>query len=309
MPENGAEKLVIGISSRALFDLDESHRIFEEQGRDAYARHQMENEDKPLAQGVAFPFVHKILYFNKLLEGPAPVEVILLSRNSADTGLRVFNSIEHHKLDITRAAFCSGNTPYRYVTAFGCDLFLSAQQEDVEGALRQGVAAATLLTANPPAGGEGEPLRIAFDADAVLVSDEAERIYIAEGVEAFSSSEQAAAARPLDAGPFKGFLAALHSLQQRLGEHDETGGGQLLRTAVITARSAPAHERLVRTLRTWKIRIDEMLFVGSQEKGAFVRNYGADMFFDDRGEHCAAVQAAGAVAGHVPDGIANSRTE
>ena len=308
MSENSLEKLVIGISSRALFDLDKSHQIFEKKGPEAYARHQVENEGKPLKQGVAFPFVRKILHLNAILQAPPAVEVILLSRNTADTGLRVFHSIQHHGLDISRAAFCGGNTPYRYVKAFGCDLFLSTDRADVEGALAQGVAAATLLAGNASDSGEHEPLCIAFDADAVLVSDEAEQVYQRKGLDAFKNSEQDAADLPMDAGPFKGFLTALHSLQQRL-EAQDRGHDQCLRTAVITARSAPAHERLVRTLRSWKIRIDEMLFIGSQEKGAFVRDYGADMFFDDRGEHCASAQAVGTIAGHVPDGVVNSRKE
>ncbi len=303
MSAKSPEKLVIGISSRALFGLDESHKVFEQEGRENYARHQVKNEDNPLEPGVAFPFVRKILRLNEILKKPPPVEVILLSRNSADTGLRVFRSIEHHGLDISRAAFCSGKTPYRYVKAFGCDLFLSTHRKDVEGALRQGVAAATLLAGNTSASGDGEPLCIAFDADAVLVSDEAEQVYQDSGLDAFSESERAAAKRPLGSGPFKGFLAALHSLQQRL---EEQNLHTILRTAVVTARSAPAHERLVRTLRAWNIRIDEMLFVGGQDKGAFVRDFGADMFFDDRSEHCASVQEAGAIAGHVPDGAVNS---
>lgn len=295
-----ADKLVIAISSRVLFDLSESDAIFQNQGLKAYSEYQIEHENEVLAPGEAFPLVQKLLGINALLPPERGVEVILLSRNSADTGLRIFNSIEHHGLAISRAAFCGGSSPYRYVRAFGCDLFLSTHADDVRTALDQGFAAATLLPSRRVPTGS-EQVRFAFDGDAVLFSDEAERIYQEQGLEAFAASERAAAHRPLSGGPFKHFLKALQRLQAEFPPDTSP-----IRTALVTARSAPAHLRVVLTLREWNIRIDESLFLGGLDKGEFLRAYGADVFFDDQQRHCES--ASGHVAtGHVPHGIANRR--
>ena len=207
------EKLVIAISSRALFNLDDSHQVFKQEGLQAYSEYQVAREEEPLEPGEAFPLVHKLLRLNDRL-GPEPlVEVVLLSRNSADTGLRVFNSIQHYDLAIQRAAFCGGESPWRYINAFGCQLFLSNEAEDVRYALDCGVAAATLVSRKGGSSGNDQ-LRFAFDGDAVLFSDEAERVYKSEGLEAFTASEKAAAREPLAGGPFKPFLSALQRLQQ-----------------------------------------------------------------------------------------------
>src|SRR6056300_541354 len=200
------EKLVIAISSRALFNLDEAHGVFESEGLEAYSRYQIENEHVPLEPGSAFAVVKKLLRLNDRLPEPLAVEVVLLSRNSADTGLRVFNSIEHYGLAITRAAFCGGEPPWRYINAFGCQLFLSSESADVRKALENKVAAATLVSRQRNESDATE-LRFAFDGDAVLFSDEAERIYKSEGLEAFTASERAARHEPLSGGPFKRFLA------------------------------------------------------------------------------------------------------
>lgn len=192
--------LVVALSSRTLFDLDESNRVFEEEGVEAYRQYQIAREDEPLEPGVAFPLVQKLSRLNAQL--PGRIEVILLSRNAADTGLRVFNSIQHHGLAIERAAFCGGESPYRYMEAFGCDLFLSTVAEDVRHALAAGVAAATLLPSKAQSGGD-DLLRLAFDGDAVLFSDEAEQVFKREGLEAFRSSERDAAKRPLQGGPLR----------------------------------------------------------------------------------------------------------
>ena len=298
--KNLADKLVIAISSRALFDLSESHAIFQNQGLDAYARYQIEHEDQVLEPGEAFPLVEKLLRINAQLPPDRGVEVILLSRNSADTGLRIFNSIEHYGLSISRAAFCGGSSPYRYVRAFGCDLFLSTHADDVRNALDQGFAAATLLpSSHTPT--ESDEVRFAFDGDAVLFSDEAERVYQEQGLEAFAASEKAAAHRPLSGGPFKSFLQALHRLQAEFPPDSSP-----IRTALVTARSAPAHQRVVLTLREWNIRIDESLFLGGLDKGEFLRAYGADVFFDDQQRHCESASSHVAT-GHVPHGIVNQR--
>lgn len=296
---NLGNKLVIAISSRALFNLDESHEVYVNEGLEAYARYQIEREDEPLEPGDAFPMVQKLLRLNENLPEDARVEVILLSRNSADTGLRVFNSIEHYQLAITRAAFCSGSSPHKYTAPFGCHLFLSTDGGDVRLALNQGIAAATLL-ASKKRSDHDDQLRFAFDGDAVLFSDEAEQVFKSQGLSAFAASERAAAKKPLSGGPFKSFLAALQRLQSQLPEEDCP-----IRTALVTARSAPAHERVIRTLRAWNVRIDESLFLGGLSKGAFLKAYGADVFFDDQRQHCDSASEHVAT-GHVPHGVANN---
>ncbi len=302
MPAVIDNRLIVAISSRALFDLSESHAVYERQGVEAYQRHQIERENELLQPGVAFDLTRKLLRLN---EGDREhVEVVLLSRNSADTGLRVFNAIAHYRLGITRAVFTGGTDTSRYVPALGSHLFLSADPEDVRHALESGHAAATIV---PQAGERAdrsaahEELRIAFDGDAVLFSDEAERVYQAAGLDAFSQSEQQAAGTPLGGGPFKNFLAALHRIQTGFPRDR-----QPIRTALVTARSAPAHERVIRTLRDWGIRIDEALFLGGLDKAEFLRAFGADIFFDDQRRH---VESASRVvtAGHVPHGITNKQ--
>ena len=300
MPITFDGKLVIATSSSALFDLSESHLLFREEGLDAYRQYQIDNEDTPLEPGEAYPLVKKLLAINEMITGNGGVEVILLSRNSADTGLRVFNAIEHWGLPITRAAFSGGKSPYRYVEAFGAHLFLSTNPEDVRNALELGYAAASIVSpSKSPQKNMATELKIAFDGDAVLFSDESEQIYQSQGLEAFTASERAAAKTPMRGGPFKPFLQALHNLQSQFEE--ETCP---IRTALVTARSAPAHERVVRTLRNWNIRIDESLFLGGLDKGAFLKAFGADVFFDDQEGHCVSASEHVA-AGHVPHGVAN----
>ncbi|MEW5009488.1 MAG: 5'-nucleotidase [Cycloclasticus sp.] len=291
------KKLTIGISSMALFDLVESNRVFESEGKEAYCAYQVAREDELLSPGVAYPLVKKLLGLNLQLEEPL-VEVILLSRNSADTGLRVFNSIREHGLDIKRAVFTSGESPFNYIAAFEIDLFLSTSPQDVRKTLAAGHAGATILSGKASGAGN-EQLRIAFDGDAVVFSDESERIYKEKGLEAFTENEQLSAKHPMSGGPFKPFLAALHHLQTHFS--DEVSP---IRTALVTARSAPAHERVVRTLRSWGIRIDEALFLGGLPKGEFLKAFGADIFFDDQAMHCESANEHVAT-GHVPHGVAN----
>lgn len=295
------EKLVIAISSRALFDLDEEHQVYESQGLAAYSQYQIDHEDTPLAKGQAFPLASKLLALNDQLAEPLGVEIVLLSRNSADTGLRIFNSIEHYGLPITRAAFCGGEPPWRYIQAFGCHLFLSSESSDVRKALDNNVAAATLVS-RPLDGPVREDIRFAFDGDAVIFSDEAEQIFKAEGLKAFTESEVAQRNEPLSGGPFKNFLSALHALQRAFPESKSP-----IRTALVTARSAPAHERVIRTLRAWDIRLDESIFLGGLPKVEFLRAYDADVFFDDQQSHCN-LAADHIATGHVPHGVANKET-
>lgn len=297
--EAGAtDALVIGISSRALFDLRESHELFESQGLAAYSDYQVANEDSFLQPGVAFPLVRKLLALNNDLAGQPRVEVILLSRNSADTGLRIFNTIEHFGLNIERAAFTNGASPWKYMEAFGADLLLSTNADDVRRALLSGYAAATILPGSSSGRDTGQ-LRIAFDGDAVLFSDEAERVYQQQGLAAFAASERRAANQPLSGGPFKHVLEALHRIQSAFPIE-----GNPIRTALVTARSAPAHKRVVLTLREWGIRIDEALFLGGRSKGEFLKAFGADIFFDDQQVHIDSARPHVASA-HVPNGIVN----
>ena len=294
------DPLVIAISSRALFNLEDSHRVFEEEGLDAYQQYQISKEDQPLEQGDAFLLVQKLLGMNKLLD-ESPVQVILLSRNSADTGLRVFNSIQHYGLDISRAAFSGGESPYRYISAFNSHLFLSTDGVDVRQALESGVAAATILPSEKSVT-PNEKLKIAFDGDAVLFSDDSEKIFKNKGLAAFTENEKETANEPLSGGPFKPILAALQQIQMAFPP-----GESPLRTCLVTARAAPAHERVVRTLRAWNIRIDESLFLGGLDKGEFLRAFDADVFFDDQEGHCESARNHVAT-GHVPHGISNKIT-
>jgi 5'-nucleotidase len=291
------DKLVLAISSRALFDLSASHQIYETEGVEAYRQYQIEHEDEILKPGDAFALVEKLLKLNSSLSQPR-VEVILISRNSADTGLRAFNSIQHYNLAISRAAFVGGRSPDPYLSAFGCHLFLSTHPEDVRSALRAGFGAASILSGGAQRAGSNE-LRIAFDGDAVLFADDSERVFQRGGLAAFQAHEQQAARDPLGGGPFKPFLAALHRLQQEFPEH-----ACPIRTALVTARSAPAHERVIRTLREWNIRLDESFFLGGLDKSAILETFGADMFFDDQASHCK--KASEFVAtGHVLHGVSN----
>ena len=290
--------LVVAISSRALFDLDESHRIFEDRGIDEYRAYQTRHEDDILKPGVAFPLVRKLLRLNDdAVEHPG-VEVILMSRNSADTGLRIFNTIEHHGLNIERAVFTSGGSRSRYLSSLGVHLFLSTHVEDVRNTLTNGHASALILPGVSDRPDSGQ-LRIAFDGDAVLFGDESERIYQAKGLEAFAENERREAKQPLSGGPFKPVLKTLHEIQSAYPAEDNP-----IRTALVTARSAPAHKRVILTLREWGIRIDEALFLGGKPKGPFLEAFGADIFFDDQKVHCASAQTRLAT-GHVPHGVAN----
>lgn len=299
MPKTLDNKLVIAISSRALFDLNASHEIFENEGVEAYRAHQRENEHNPLEPGPAFAMVQKLLRMNSDLDDDHKlVEVLLLSRNTADTGLRIFNSIKNHGLDITRAAFTGGQSPYVYARAFNADLYLSLDPDDVKSALQSGCAAAAIWP-QAPKNIQQDVLNIAFDGDAVLFSDESERVFQESGLDAFNQHEIAACHEPMAQGPFAGFLKALHTLQK------QPDLPLPIRTALVTARSAPAHERVVNTLRAWDIRIDESLFLGGLSKAEFLSAFKADIFFDDQHQHClnASIHVA---TGHVPFGITNS---
>jgi 5'-nucleotidase len=272
--------LRIGITSRALFDLDSSHSIFENEGLEAYKDHQILKENIPLKPGQAFLLVKKLLNLNKQFKKEKLVEVILLSRNTADTGLRVFNSIEHHDLDIKKAAFCGGNSPHVYAKSFGAHLFLSTEFQDCKSSIENGIASARIIPSKRSFL-ETDDLRVAFDGDSVIFSEESQKIFDERGLKAFDKNEKDLANKPLSGGSFKSFLDELYKVQQSFPKTECP-----IRIALVTARSAPSHERVIKTLREWNIRVDESLFLGGMEKTSFLKNFGADIFFDDQLENC-----------------------
>ena len=279
------DKLVVGISTRALFDLDAAHRIFEEHGLEAYTRHQIENARVPLGPGTGLPLVRGLLRINELL-GEQLVEVVVISRNSADTGLRTRHSIKALGLDITRAAFTRGRPVADYLEAFSCDLFLSAHDEDVMSALRAGFAAGKILAVPPASRDTDEEVRIAFDGDAVLFSGASEDLYQREGLDVFQRHEAAKSDEPMEEGPFLGFLRALCAIQARFDPERCP-----IRTALITARDAVSHERVVNTLHAFHVRIDEYFFLGGVKKAPVVKAFRPHIFFDDQLVHAGPASA------------------
>jgi 5'-nucleotidase len=296
MPATLEGQLVVAISSRALFDFEEENRLFEAGDDLAYMQLQLQRLDMPAPQGVAFSLVRKLLAFN---DGQARVEVVMLSRNDPVSGLRVFRSAQHYGLAVQRGVFTRGQPPWRYLRPLRANLFLSANEADVRAALAAGVPAARVYphAARASDAHPGE-VRIAFDGDAVLFGDEAERVFQSRGLDAFHAHETAHAARPLAAGPFKPLLLALQRLQR------EPAQAMRIRTALVTARSAPAHERAMRTLMDWQIEIDEAMFLGGLPKGEFLREFEPDFFFDDQTGHVDSA-AAHVPAGHVASGVSN----
>jgi len=288
------DKLVVGISSRALFDLERENAIFDTEHEEAYTRYQREHESVPLAPGAAFPLIKALLGLNRLIPERRLVEVVIMSKNSPDTGLRAFNSIEHYGLDITRAAFTRGDSLANYLEAFAVDLFLSRHEGDVQAAVDSGVAAAVLCEPPEELSREVEEIRIAFDGDAVLFSDESERIYKEQGLTAFLEHERKNRNNNLPEGPFAKLLKTL-SLVQRQFEP----GRCPVKIALVTARSGPTHARVVQTLRDWGVNIDQAFFLGGVAKDKVLKAFGAHIFFDDQETHLAAARRV-VPSGRVP---------
>lgn len=314
------QKMVIGVSSRALFDLTLENEIFEKQGLEAYCRYQVEHEQEVLKPGPGFRLIRSLLRLNECVREKDLIEVIIMSHNSPDTSLRVFNTIAHYGLPITRSVLASGASLAPYLEAFGTDLFLSACETDVQSAIDSGIAAGIICTGGGRGAGEREvcglgyhadiipmpsrvtsyaessaapadtaarkyplvpgEIRIAFDGDAVLFTDESEAIFQEKGLNAFEENERAHAREPLAEGPFATFLKKLSDLQRELGTENCP-----IRTALVTSRSAPAHERVIRTMRAWNVRVDEAFFLGGLEKKDFLKAFGAQIFFDDQSVH------------------------
>lgn len=290
---------MVAIASRALFDFERENRVFEAEGDAAYSAFQLERLDDPAEPGVAFPLVRKLLRFN---DGERElVEVVVLSRNDPVSGLRVFRSAEALDLHLTRGVFTRGHPPFGYLRPLGAHLFLSANDADVRGALDRGFPAARVFPESAmDARRNPDELRIAFDGDAVLFSDESEQVYRDQGLAGFERHERDRANTPLPPGPFQPMLSALQQLQLAAGET----AAVRIRTALVTARSAPAHERAIRTLMDWGVRVDEAMFLGGLEKGPFLREFEPDFFFDDQTTHCESGISAGPT-GHVISGVAN----
>jgi 5'-nucleotidase len=298
MPASLEGQLVVAISSRALFDFEEENQVFEQGDDRAYMKLQLDRLEAPAKPGVAFSLVRKLLAFNTA--EAQRVEVVILSRNDPVSGMRVFRSAQHYGLPIQRGSFTRGQPPWRYLRPLNANLFLSTHLSDVRAALDAGVPAAQVYPHSALAS-EAHPheVRIAFDGDAVLFSDEAERVFQAEGLSAFQKHESDKAGQPLLAGPFKPVLQALHQLQQ-------AGTPSMrIRTALVTARSAPAHERAIRTLMDWNIEVDEAMFLGGLPKGEFLREFEPDFFFDDQTGHIESA-ARHVPSGHVASGVSNA---
>ena len=287
--------LVIGISSRALFDLTESDHIFQSQGLKAYEEHQIAMEHQTLEPGAGFPLVKSILRLNGEVPEERKIEVVIMSKNSAETSLRIFNSIQDHNLDITRAALTGGAPLAPYIHAFSVDLFLSLDPHDVQTVVNNGTASA-LLFAKPknPIEDLIDQIRIAFDGDAVLFSDESEKIYQEKGIDAFIEHEKLNACKPLPEGPFAKLAKTLSYLQSKYPAENCP-----IRTALVTARNSPTHERVIRTLKTWGVDINEAFFLGGMPKVDILKAFRPHIFFDDQKKHCDL--ASGSIAtGHVP---------
>jgi 5'-nucleotidase len=297
MPTSLVGQLVVAISSRALFDFEEENRVFEAADDRAYMQLQLQRLEHAAKPGVAFSLVQKLLAFNA--QDAPRVEVVILSRNDPVSGMRVFRSAQHYGLAVQRGVFTRGKSPWRYLRPLSANLFLSTNEADVRSALAAGVPAARVYPHSARAS-SAHPweVRIAFDGDAVLFGDEAERIYQDAGLAAFQAHEQMRAAKPLPPGPFKPLLEALQRLQH------EPAGAMRIRTALVTARSAPAHERAIRTLMDWNIQIDEAMFLGGLAKGEFLREFEPDFFFDDQTGHIENA-AEHVPAGHVAAGVSN----
>ncbi|MDO9267384.1 MAG: 5'-nucleotidase [Sulfurimonas sp.] len=275
-------KLVVAVSSRALFDLETENKIFEERGLDEYYKYQLENENKELEKGTGFRLIENLLKINNYFsKEERQVEVIILSKNNAATSLRITNAINRHNLEIVRSGWTSGNSISTYLKAFKVDLFLSADDEDVINALQNGVAAAKILPSHKNVHNSlGDQVRIAFDGDAVLFSEESELIYKKHGLDAFMEHEKNNANNPMEKGPFAKFLLTIASIQEKFKDKKSP-----IRTALVTARSAPTHERVIHTLNAWGVRIDEAFFLGGSEKYEILEAFGADIFFDDQDVH------------------------
>ena len=302
------KKLVIAVASSALFDLTESDAVFR-RNHDEDRKYQRDNQAMVLDRGVAFPFIRRFLNLNRAMDGIQPVEVVLLSKNDPDTGLRVFKSIQHYGLDISRAAFTGGKSPFSYIPAFNVSLFLSADHSDVQEAINAGYAAGTVLKTVFNDNEDDNELRIAFDFDGVIADDKAETVYQQTGdIDKFHVSESEKAEIPHDSGPLTGLFQKLAFLQKLEIKYatEHSNYKRMLRTAIVTARNAPSHERVVTTLRSWDVTVDETFFLGGIQKSRILEVFQPHIYFDDQRLHLD--PSSGIIPSvHIPFGVTNRK--
>lgn len=310
MPYPIDKKFVVAVASSALFNLEESDKVFQEKGEEEYRKYQFQNEQVVLEPGVAFPLIKRLLMLNGSDPDDQPVEVVLLSRNDPETGLRVFKSIEHYGLSISRAAFVAGSNPFDYMEAFNASLFLSANPDDVRTAVSKGLPAAQVFPTAFVDNEEELELRIAFDFDGIIADDSSEGIYQQLGMQGFHENERQKANEVLPPGPLIKFFQEVARLQRREWEKKQQDAAYTprVRIAIATARNAPAHERVVTTLRSQGIRVDEAFFLGGIDKGRVLKIFRPHIFFDDQVSHIEGVSSVSPSA-HVPFGVTNLTLE
>lgn len=303
------KKLVVAVASSALFDLTESDSIFKAQGLAAYREYQRKHENDPFEKGVAFPFIKRLLKLNDAFQDSRPVEVILMSKNSPETGLRALNSIKHYNLNITRAGFTSGYPHFKYLPAFNTALFLSANEQDVSDAIDNGYAAGKVLNTIVIDNDDDAELRLAFDFDGVLADDESEKVYKESGITPYQQYETEHSNTPLNTGPVIDLLKKISVFQQleRRQKEKDSNYKQIIKTAIVTARNAPAHERMIKTLNAWNVDIDETFFLGGIDKSRILNIMQPHIYFDDQMTHLDHLDKIPAV--HIPFGIANKKVE
>lgn len=276
--------LVVGVASCALFDLEASDAVFRRDGEQKYREYQRDHLDNALAPGVAFPFIRRLLTLNDLSEDERLVEVVILSRNDPETGMRVMRSVQRHGLDITRAIFMQGRAPYQFMGPLHMSLFLSANEDDVREAMSLGFAAGHVVGPGVDDDG-GNDLRIAFDFDGVLATDSAEQVYQKSTLEDYQRNEAALADEALPRGPMADFLGKINRIQgieDACSARDPQGFQRRVRVAVVTARSAPAHERPINSIRQWGLSVNDAFFLGGIEKGPILEVLQPHIFFDDQ---------------------------
>lgn len=296
---------IITVSARVLFDLEDNHQYFKKHGEKLFIEYQRKNENTPLKPGSGFSLIKKFLDLNEhYVEGEKPFEFVLLSRNSPETGLQIFNMIEKMNLQIHRAVFTSGTSSSQYLKAIGANLMLSSNPIEVKKALDYGIAAATVIpsTVKDNLSALDSKIRIAFDGDAVLFNDEAEKVHAQGGMTAFREHEIKNAKKPLGEGPFKPFLEVIHNFQETFPDQQTCP----IRTALVTARGMPTHKRAILTLRSWGVRIDEGIFMDGKDKGPMLKAFGADLFLDDSQRNIQNALNEHITSAHVPNGIRNT---
>ncbi len=311
MPYPIEKKLVIAVATSALFDLTESHAIYKNSGVEEYRKYQEKNVNNHFQKGVAFPFIKRLLRLNEVFSEEQPVEVVLMSRNSPETGIRAFKTIEHYGLNITRAGFFSGTSPYRYLPAFNASLFLSADEKDVQSACDKGIAAGRVLDSRMQDDDSDEDyeLRIAFDFDGVIATDEAEKIYQEKGMEAFHNHERSLVDTPLEPGLLGDLFKKISYFQKMEAKRQQKDPdyNRILKTSIVTARNAPSHERLINTLKSWGVDVNEAFFLGGIDKSRVLDIMHPHMFFDDQMGHLSNLTNIPSV--HIPFGITNIKSK